>query len=135
ADTRGTGRVIFTFDPDEAGQKAATRAFADEQAFTAQTFVAVGQDGLDPCDLRLQRGDDAIRQLVAKTVPMFEFMIRRQLSGLDIATAEGRAEGLRRGVPIVAGIRDEALLIEYEKQLASLTGTDVFDVRRMVQSA
>ena len=41
ADSSGTGEVVFTFDPDEAGQKAASRAFAEEQRFAAQTFVAV----------------------------------------------------------------------------------------------
>lgn len=55
-DTHGLGEVIFTFDPDEAGQKAATRAFAEEQRFAAQTFVAIAPDGLDPCDLRLKKG-------------------------------------------------------------------------------
>src|SRR5690606_30827446 len=75
ADTTATGEVIFTFDPDEAGQKAATRAFADEQRFAAQTFVAVAPEGLDPCDLRLERGDSAVRSLVESRKPMFEFMI------------------------------------------------------------
>src|SRR6185437_1782487 len=71
ADTTGTGEVIFTCDPDEAGQKAASRAFAEEQRFAAQTFVAVAPDNLDPCDLRLNRGDDAVRALVKTRRPMF----------------------------------------------------------------
>jgi DNA primase len=133
ANSSGTGRVVFTFDPDEAGQKAASRAFADEQAFAAQTFVAVAPDGLDPCDLRLHRGDEAVRSLIRRQVPMFEFMIRRSLAAFDIRTAEGRAAGLRLAVPIVAEIRDGALSVEYERQLAGLTGTEVLDVRRMVQ--
>jgi DNA primase len=46
------GEVIFTFDGDEAGQKAAVRAFGGDQQFVGQTYVAVEPDGLDPCDLR-----------------------------------------------------------------------------------
>jgi DNA primase len=81
ADTSTGGEVVFTFDPDEAGQKAASRAFAEEQRFAAQTFVAVAPDGLDPCDLRLNRGDDAVRRLISTKRPMFEFMIRRSVDG------------------------------------------------------
>src|SRR5690606_26606373 len=103
------GEVIFTFDPDEAGQKAASRAFAEEQRFAAQTFVAVASDGLDPCDLRLKRGDDAVRRLVQQRRPMFEFMLRRVLDAHDLETVEGRVGALREAAPIVAGIRDPAL--------------------------
>ncbi|MDP5128162.1 MAG: DNA primase, partial [Pontimonas sp.] len=56
------GEVIFTFDPDEAGQKAASRAFAEESRFAAQTFVAVPPEGLDPCDVRITKGDEALRE-------------------------------------------------------------------------
>ena len=72
-----TGEVIFTFDGDAAGRKAALRAFDDDQKFVARTFVAVQPDGLDPCDLRQQRGDDALVQLIAHKSPMFEFEIGR----------------------------------------------------------
>lgn len=50
------GEVIFTFDGDAAGQKAALRAFEEDQRFTAQTYVAVEPTGADPCDLRQTRG-------------------------------------------------------------------------------
>ena len=50
------GEVIFTFDGDEAGQKAAIRAFEGDQIFAGQTYVAVEPTGLDPCDLRLEAG-------------------------------------------------------------------------------
>src|SRR5690606_18257968 len=73
--TRG-GEVIFTFDGDAAGQKAALRAFDEDQRFASQTFVAVGPEGLDPCDLRLQRGDAAVRELVSSRQPLFAFAIR-----------------------------------------------------------
>ena len=50
------GEVIFTFDGDAAGQKAALRAFEGDQQFVGQTYVAVEPDGRDPCDLRARRG-------------------------------------------------------------------------------
>ena len=134
ADTRGTGEVIFTFDPDEAGQKAASRAFAEEQRFAAQTFVAIAPGGLDPCDLRLERGDDAVRHMITTRKPMFEFMIRRVLSGFDLETVEGRVSALRAAAPVVATIRDQALAIGYVRNLAGWLGMDPNEVQRAVAS-
>ncbi len=134
-DTTGTGEVVFTFDPDEAGQKAASRAFAEEQRFAAQTFVAVAPDGLDPCDLRLARGDDAVRRLIDSRTPMFEFMVRRELRQHDLETVEGRVAALRAAAPIVAGIRDQSLSNGYERRLAGWLGVDPGEVSRAVSAS
>jgi DNA primase len=135
ADTTGTGEVIFTFDPDEAGQKAASRAFSEEQRFAAQTFVAVAPEGLDPCDLRLNRGDDAVRRLIKTRQPMFEFMIRRTLDSHDLETVEGRVAALRAAAPVVAGIRDQSLSVGYTRNLGKWLGMDPSEVARAVSSA
>ena len=135
ADTTGTGEVIFTFDPDEAGQKAASRAFAEEHRFAAQTFVAVAAEGLDPCDLRLNRGDEAVRRLIATRKPMFEFKIRRELAGHDLETVEGRVAALRAAAPVVAGIRDRALGIGYVRNLAGWLGMEPGEVQGAVEAA
>ena len=134
-DTTGTGEVIFTFDPDEAGQKAASRAFAEEQRFAAQTFVAVAPEGLDPCDLRLNKGDDAVRRLIKTRKPMFEFMVRRVLGGFDLETVEGRVSALRAAAPVVAGIRDQSMSVGYVRNLAGWLGLDPAEVQRAVSSA
>ena len=130
-----TGEVVFTFDPDEAGQRAASRAFAEEQRFAAQTFVAVAPDGLDPCDLRIHRGDEAVRRLISDRKPMFEFMIRRRLAGHDLETVEGRVAALRAAAPVVAGIRDPALRGGYVRNLAGWLGMEPGEVGRAVTSA
>ncbi|MBE7339975.1 DNA primase [Corynebacterium sp. HMSC056E09] len=116
------GELIYTFDGDEAGQKAAMRAFEGEQKFTGQSFVSVAPDGMDPCDLRLERGDAAVRDLVADRIPMFEFVIRSVISDFSIDTAEGRLQALRRAVPVVAQIRDQPLQREYARRLAGWVG-------------
>ncbi|MEV4093205.1 DNA primase [Streptosporangium saharense] len=103
------GEVIFTFDGDAAGQKAALRAFADEQKFVTQTFVAVQGDGLDPCDLRVTRGEAAVRDLIASREPLFAFAIRSVIARHDVSTNEGRLSALDAAAPIVAGIKDRAL--------------------------
>lgn len=134
SDTAGTGEVVFTFDPDEAGQKAASRAFAEEQRFAAQTFVAVAPDNLDPSDLRTQRGDEAVRRLIADRKPMFEFMIRRVLARFDLETVEGRVAALRAAAPVVAGIRDRSLSAGYVRNLAGWLGMDPAEVGRIVRA-
>ncbi|TVU57080.1 DNA primase [Corynebacterium aurimucosum] len=116
------GELIYTFDGDEAGQKAAMRAFEGEQKFTGQSFVSVAPDGMDPCDLRLERGDTAVRDLVADRIPMFEFVIRSVISDFSIDSAEGRLQALRRAVPVVAQIRDAPLQREYARRLAGWVG-------------
>lgn len=134
-DPNANGEVVFTFDPDEAGQRAASRAFAEEQRFAAQTYVAVAPGGLDPCDLRLARGDDAIRRLVTNKRPMFEFMIRRTLDGHDLETVEGRVAALRSAAPVLAGIRDRSLTQGYVRELAGWLGLEMGEVRSAVEGA
>ncbi|WP_103062755.1 DNA primase [Actinomyces qiguomingii] len=116
------GEIIFTFDGDAAGQKAALRAYGEDQHFAAQTFVAVEPRGLDPCDLRMEEGPDAIPRLLGRRVPLFEFVIRASLANLNLDTAEGRVQGLRSAAPVVAGIRDRALKREYTRRLAGWLG-------------
>jgi DNA primase len=134
-DDSGVGEVVFTFDPDAAGQKAAVRAFAEEQRFSAQTFVAVAPEGLDPCDLRLHRGDDAVRRLIDSKKPMFEFMIRQLLSQYNLDTVEGRVSALRAAAPIVSDIRDPSLRPGYIHELSRMLGVDMAEVSRAVSQA
>jgi DNA primase len=107
------GEVIFTFDGDSAGQKAALRAFQDEQKFVTQTFVAVQPDGLDPCDLRVKQGDAAVRDLIAGREPLFAFAIRSVISRYDLNTNEGRLGALDAVAPVVASIKDPGLRKTY----------------------
>jgi DNA primase len=108
-DDRLKGEVIFTFDGDAAGQRAALRAFGMEERFVTQTFVAVQPDGLDPCDLRLKEGDAAVRDLVASRLPLYEFAVRAAMSDYDLESAEGRIAALDGAARIVARIKDVAL--------------------------
>jgi DNA primase len=112
-DSQFRGEVIFTFDGDAAGQRAALRAFSMEERFVTQTFVAVQADGLDPCDLRVARGDAAVRDLIAQRVPLFEFAIRSALHDHNLDTTEGKLAALDAAAPIVARIKDKGLRHRY----------------------
>ena len=126
------GEVIFTFDGDAAGQKAAMRAFNEDQKFVTQTFVAVEPDGLDPCDLRQHKGDLALRDLIARRIPLFEFAIKTELNLHNLNTAEGRVNALNATAPLVGQIRDKSLRPEYTRLLAGWLGVEVEIVSRAV---
>ena len=127
------GEVIFTFDGDAAGQKAALRAFEDDQKFVAQTFVAVEPNGMDPCELRQAHGDDAVRNLVARRVPLFEFAIKSVIANYDITAAEGRVNALNQVAPLIGKIRDASLRPEYVRLLAGWLGMEVDIVSKAVK--
>jgi len=133
-DDQVRGEIVYTFDGDEAGQRAALRAFGEDQRFVARTFVAVEQSGLDPCDLRLAQGDAAVRALIERRVPLFEFAIRSTLAGFDLNTAEGRIAALQQAAPVVARIKDTALRPEYARLLAGWLGLDLNTVTKAVNA-
>ena len=125
--------VIFTFDPDAAGEKAALRVYGDSSKFNALTFVAAGPEGLDPADLRQQRGDAAIAQMLEAKRPLFEFVIRHRISQFTLSDLDSRVAAARAAASVVSQIRDPALKSGYTKQLADWVSLDVADVSRLVQ--
>ena len=136
-DSFDLGEVIYTFDGDAAGQAAALKAFEGEQAFTTQTYVTIAPDGQDPCELRQTQGDAAVRDLVARREPIYEFAIRSVLREFDLDSAEGRVAALQRTVPLVARIKREELRDEYARRLAGWVSWDdiAMVVRRVRETA
>ncbi len=127
-----SGQIIFTFDGDAAGQKAALKAFSDDQKFVAQTFVAVAKNGLDPCEIRQQEGDEALRNLIAQKTPLFEFALKQEINQFDLKLPEGRVAALNKTAPLVAKIKDRSLRPEYIRLLALWIGLDPEVVQKKV---
>ncbi len=133
----GSARVIFTFDGDAAGQKAALRAFEDDQKFAAETYIAIAPDGMDPCELRLAKGDEAVADLAEPRMPLFEFALRRIVARYDLETPAGRAGALDEAAPVVARIKNSGAQHEVAVQLAGMLGIldTQFVVKRVAQLA
>jgi DNA primase len=129
------GEVIFTFDGDAAGQKAALRAFGGDQNFVSQTYVAIEPDGLDPCDLRIKKGDGAVRELVARRVPLYRFVLANVVGKYDLDRADGRVDALREGARLVSSIRDRSKVDAFARELAGMVGLDVDEARAEVRRA
>ncbi|MET0864226.1 MAG: DNA primase, partial [Nakamurella sp.] len=127
------GEVVYTFDGDSAGQKAALKAFDSDQRFAANTSVAIAPAGMDPCELRQAKGDEAVRALVESRSPLFEFAITSTLGGFNLNTAEGRVAATTASIPMVARIKEETLRDEYIRRLAGWLGTELDPIRQRVR--
>lgn len=124
--------VVFTFDPDAAGEKAALKVYGDASKFNALTFVASGPAGLDPSDLRQQQGDAAVVEMLKNRKPLFEFVIQHRLSQFNLSDIDSRVAAARAAAPVVAEIVDPALRSGYTRMLAEWVSLDVTDVAAMV---
>ena len=129
------GEVIYVFDGDAAGQKAAIKAFDSDQKFAAHTYVCVAPQGMDPCELRMAGGDGALRDLVAAKSPLFAFVIRETLKQFDLSTAEGKVAAATASIPLVARIKEPMLRDEYARQLAGWVGADPQPMVQRVRDA
>lgn len=127
------GEVIFTFDGDAAGKKAALKAFSEDQNFSAQTYVAISPQNMDPCELWQKHGPQALQELISSRRPLFEFVLRTILNEFDLNTVEGRINALQRSAQVVYGIKDTTLRNEYVRVLAGWLGLEVAVVQNEVR--
>lgn len=129
-----SSRIVFTFDGDAAGQKAALHAFGLDPAFLSQTFVAVADHNLDPCDLRIEQGDEAVRSLVARAKPLYDFVIDAAINRFDTSYSTGRLGAVKATAPLIAQIRDRSQVDLYTRQAARrIGGVDLDMMRREVE--
>jgi DNA primase len=119
------GEVIFTFDGDRAGQEAALKTFKGDQRFVSQTYVAVEPTGLDPCDLRIQSGDAAVRELIARRIPLYRFVLTNVISQFDLDRADGRIDAVREAAKLVASIRDQSKVTAFAQEVSRMVGADI----------
>ncbi|WP_240044425.1 DNA primase [Nocardioides albidus] len=127
--------VVFTFDGDEAGQKAALRTFEGDQRFVSQTYVAVAPEGMDPCELRIKEGDAAVRELIASRRPLYRFVLENVVGRYDLDRADSRVDALRAGARLVASVRDRSKVDAFVRELSGMVGVDIEQARTEVRRA
>ena len=130
-----SSRIVFTFDGDAAGQKAAIHAFGLDAAFSTQAFVAVADDNLDPCDLRIKRGNEAVRALIANAEPLYDFVIKTAIGRFDTTYTTGQMGAVKAVAPLIAQIRDRSLLDLYSRKAVRQIGIDLDIMQREVRDA
>lgn len=136
-------RIVYLFDGDEAGLRAADRAveFVDQNATPeagrsrVELEVAVLPEGLDPADFVAQHGAERLMQLVGKADPLLRFAIDRRLSRWDLERPEERAQALADAVSVLAPIKDSLLASDYVNYIADRLLADVGIVSRALRES
>ena len=120
--SRFAQRMVLSFDSDEAGARAAERAFAFVEQFGVQPVVLILPEGQDPADFINQHGADALKALAAGAKPLVEYMVRRSVERHDLSTIEGQSAAVADSLHLIEGLSDPVRQGEYAHQLAELVG-------------
>lgn len=119
-------KIVYLFDGDEAGQRAADRALG----FIGETVTPEAgrsrielcactlPDDLDPADFVAQRGVDALKEQLDAAPPLISYGIDRRIARHDTSTAEGRAAAFADALSVLAPIKDSILAQDYAVQIA-----------------
>ena len=120
--SRFAQRMVLAFDSDDAGARAAERAFEFVERFPVQPVVLILPEGLDPADFVDQHGGETLRELAAGAVPLVEYMVRRTVGRHDLSTIEGQSAAVAAAVPLLEQLCDPVRQSEYAHLLAELAG-------------
>jgi len=118
--SRFAQRMVLAFDSDEAGARAAERAFVFLERFPVQPVVLILPEGLDPADFVGRHGGEALKQLAASAAPLVEYMVRRTVGRHDLSTVEGQTAAVAAAIPLLEGLTDPVRQSEYAHLLAEL---------------
>jgi DNA primase len=120
--SRFAQRAILSFDSDEAGARAAERAFEFQEKFPITAVVLIMPEGLDPADFVAKHGSDAVRAAAASARPLVEYMVRRIVERHDLSSIEGQSAAVSAALPVLERLNDPVRRSEYAGLLADLAG-------------
>jgi DNA primase len=127
--SRFAQRAVLSFDSDEAGARAAERAFAFQEQYPVQAVVMIMPEGLDPAEFVAKHGADAVLEAAKTARPMVEYMVRRTVDRHDLSNVEGQSAAVAAVLPILQELQDPVRRSEYAHLLADLTGVAEDSVR------
>jgi len=146
-------RIVYLFDADAAGVRAADRAgdvsnldllpevgegYARSERFLSgrvELLVASIPEGKDPADLASSGGADALKDVIAHAVPFLRFALDRRIEAEDLATAEGRARAIDSAAAVLASVKGSLLAQDYAQYVAGRLTTDYATVMAAVDRA
>src|SRR5919106_1406060 len=111
--SRFATRAVLAFDSDEAGARAAERAFAFHETYPVQAAVMIMPEGLDPAEFVAKHGPDAVREAARSARPLVEFMVRRTVERHDLSNVEGQSAAVASALPILQELTDPVRRSEY----------------------
>jgi DNA primase len=140
---RFANRVVYLFDADEAGLRAAERAaeFIDvslddrQGGPVVELAVALVPEGKDPADFAAAAGGEGVRAVISEAVPLLQFVLDRRFARYDTETPEGRARALKDAAGVLASVRGTLLAQDYTNYVADRLLTDYATVQKAVERA
>ena len=122
---RHTDNVVFCFDGDDAGRRAAWRALENSLPQitdgTNISFLFLPQ-GEDPDSFVRKNGREGFEKLLGEVLPLSALLLRELSARVDLKSEEGRARFLQNAKPLLARITAPALGLMLRKRLAELAG-------------
>jgi DNA primase len=120
--SRFAERMVLAFDSDEAGARAAERAFQFLESYPVRAVVLILPQGKDPADVVRTDGAEALLRMTKEAVPLVEYMLRRTVARHDLSTVEGQSAAVAASLPMIEQLRDPIRQSEYGHLLAELAG-------------
>ena len=126
--SRFTEKLVLAFDSDDAGARAAERAYQFHERYPVEVAVLVLPQGQDPADFAQARGEEAgeaFQALETRATPLVVYMLERALVGRDLTDVEEQARAVRTGVDILGRLEDPVRREQYARVLADRVGVNV----------
>ncbi|HSM99081.1 MAG TPA: DNA primase [Gallionella sp.] len=133
---RLTEHIVFCFDGDKAGQKAAWRALENALPYLQDgkrisfLFLPVEHD---PDSFIREFGKAAFEQRVQEAMPLSSYLLREVSAGLDLRTQEGRNQLLQRAKPLLTAIAAPATALLLRKEVAALSGVSQAELEALYE--
>jgi len=133
---RLAGHIVFSFDGDKAGQKAAWRALENSLPYLQDgkrisfLFLPVEHD---PDSFIREFGKDAFEQRVCEAMPLSTYLLREVSAGLDLRSQEGRNQLLQRAKPLLTAIVAPATALLLRKEVAALSGVSQAELEALYE--
>ena len=133
---RLTEHIVFCFDGDKAGQRAAWRALENALPYLQDgkrisfLFLPVEHD---PDSFIREYGKEAFEQRVQEAMPLSAYMLREISAGLDLRTQEGRNQLLQRAKPLLTAITAPATALLLRKEVAALSGVSQTELEALYE--
>ncbi|HNJ77596.1 MAG TPA: DNA primase [Azospira sp.] len=133
---RQVDRIVFCFDGDNAGRKAAWRALENSlEALPEQKTIGFVflPEGHDPDSYVREFGKDAFNRMVAQATPLSDFLLRELGRQCDLTSAEGKAKLVADAKPLLQKLQTPLLRLQLVKRLAEISGFSQTEVERLCE--
>ena len=127
--TRFAKRIVYLFDGDAAGQKAAERAIQFVETGSVDLRCVILPDDLDPADFLRDRSGEDLRAMLDAAEPLLDFVFRKLEGRSDVTTPAGRARALEDACRLIYPLRTSYMIDTYYMQIADRLGADPDMVR------